>query len=65
MPRLLDLPFNAFARGVRASLSKLPFRSDAGNLVPDEISMKAPERVAAEDPTLLDVRVLEILRVAA
>lgn len=66
MPQLLDyLPFKALAQGVRASFRKLPFKSDAGSLVPDEVPMKAAELVAAEDPAALDARVLEILRVAA
>jgi hypothetical protein len=66
MPQLLDyLPFKALAQGVRASIRKLPFKLDAGSLVPDEVPMKAAEADAAEDPAALDVRVLEILRVAA
>jgi hypothetical protein len=52
------------AESLRASLRKLPFRSDAGSLVPDEVPLKI-EAEPEEKPAELEARVLQILRVAA
>ncbi len=67
MPQLLEyLPLKALAQSLRASFRKLPFKSDAGSLVPDEVPMQTEaEQVVAEVPAALEARVLEILRVAS
>ena len=63
MPQLLHY-LALKAESLRASLRKLPFRLDAGSLVPDEIAMQT-ETEPAEKPAALEARVLEILRVAS
>lgn len=67
MLRLLQsFPLKGLADGLRAGAAKLPFRSDAVGLVPDEIPMEtAAEPLAAENPAALEARVLQILRAAS
>ena len=67
MLRLLQsFPLKGMARGLRAGAAKLPFRSDAARLVPDEMPMeRGAVPLAAESPAALEARVLQILRVAS
>ena len=67
MLRLLQsFPLRGLAHGWRVGAARLPFRSDAAALVPDEVPMESdagPQ--AAEDPAVLEARVLDILRLAS
>ena len=67
MLRLLQyLPLKAMALGVRVSAGKLPFKADAGTLVPDEtISLGTEAQPVADNPAALEARVLEVLRAAS
>lgn len=67
MLRLLQsFPLKGMARGLRASVAKFPFRSDAAELVPDEIPTEtAVAPLAPESPAALEARVLQILRAAS
>jgi len=67
MPQLLEyLPLKALGQSLRASFRKLPFKSDAGSLVPDGGSMETEaEPNVADDPSALETRVMEILRLAS
>jgi hypothetical protein len=67
MFRLLQsFPLRGLAHSLRVSAAKLPFRSDAATLVPDEVPMDtAAEPYPLEDAAALEARVLDILRVAS
>ena len=68
MPQLLEyLPLKALAQSLKISFRKLPFMSDAGSVVPDEmVAMETQsEPITQENPNVLEARVLEILRVAS
>ncbi len=67
MLRLLQsLPLRNLAHGLRVSAAKLPFRSDAAKLVPDDSPMQSDAGPhAGENPALLEARVLGILRAAS
>ena len=67
MLRLLQsFPLRGLAHGLRVSVARLPFRSDAATLVPDEVPIESETGPhVAEDPAALEARVLEVLRVAS
>jgi hypothetical protein len=67
MLRLLQsFPFKGLAQGLRAGAAKLPFRSDAAKLVPDEAPIESPAWPGVDQgPAELEARVLAILRAAS
>jgi hypothetical protein len=67
MLRLLQsFPLRGLAHSLRVGAAKLPFRTDAVTLVPDEVPMdSAAEPHPAAAAAALEARVLDILRVAS
>jgi hypothetical protein len=67
MLRLLQsFPLKGLAQGLRAGAAKLPFRSDAAKLVPDDAPMESPAWPSAgEGAAALEARILAILRAAS